>query len=65
MEVVENIFPECDTCKHCLSVKKHPWNKGNAKGSISEHFGFVCLETDVFMDRDGVGCEMHEAKGEE
>jgi hypothetical protein len=34
-----------ETCKNCiwlLKVNKHPWNKGEGKGSVSENMGYVC-----------------------
>ena len=34
-----------ETCKNCiwlLKVNKHPWNKGEGKGTVSENMGYVC-----------------------
>lgn len=41
----------CCNCKFQIQVNKHPKNIGEAKGSISEKFGYVCLST--FDDGSG------------
>ena len=41
----------CCNCKFQIQVNKHPKNIGEAKGSISELFGYVCLTT--FEDGSG------------
>ncbi len=45
---------------------KHPWNKGDAKGSISELMGYICgspldkgVGNVIFFDRKHGMCEMH------
>jgi hypothetical protein len=32
----------CENCIWLLKVNKHPWNKGEGKGSVSENMGYVC-----------------------
>jgi len=32
----------CCNCKNLLKIVKHPWNKGEAKGSINETYGYGC-----------------------
>ena len=40
------------------------WNDGKAKGNITKLFGYVCLGSPqaTFMDKEGVGCELHEPR---
>ena len=59
--------PKCSNCKNCLVVYKHPLNKGEFKGSITDAHGFVCVAGEVFegkgamyMDSDNWLCELHE-----
>lgn len=51
----------CCKCKHQFKIYKHPWNKGKAKGSISELFGYGCLapeeRTIIFFDKEHGLCE--------
>lgn len=57
--------PMCGTCTSFAKVAKHPWNKGDAKGEVSEIMGYACtlqLKENgvvVFMDSDTIGCECH------
>lgn len=57
------------TCKDCINlvqVNKHPWNKGEGKGRVTERMGYVCLvglrmgdKEAFFIDSDEtVGCEL-------
>jgi hypothetical protein len=55
-------------CCNCISFKplnKHPWNKGEGKGRITEKMGNVCMmEGDdsyplIYFDADHGMCEMH------
>jgi hypothetical protein len=59
-----------ETCKNCiwlLKVNKHPWNKGEGKGSVSESMGYVCAvqldnqvrDNVIYFDNDFGGCELH------
>ena len=61
----------CCNCRYMQQVNKHPWNKGDGKGSISEKMGNVCTAGPVtedqsmkyiFFDADHGMCEMHEFK---
>lgn len=47
---------------------KHPWNKGKAKGEVTEQMGFACAPPDfiedgirkvIYMDSQHGLCEMH------
>jgi hypothetical protein len=57
----------CENCIWLLKVNKHPWNKGEGKGSISETMGYACaVQLDeqsrdkiIFFDKINVGCELH------
>lgn len=58
----------CCNCKYQTRIMKHPWNKGEAQGSILTVFGYACgspLEKEtksvIFFDREHGMCEMHEA----
>lgn len=62
---------DCSTCTYHIALHKHPWNKGELKGSISEETGLYACILDYFMskknigiieDRIGNGCEMHTPK---
>jgi len=60
----------CCNCKHQMLAMKHPWNKGEARGRITEIFGALCAVPDmvseegrrqaVFFDGGHGMCEMHE-----
>lgn len=60
----------CCNCEHQMLAMKHPWNTGDAKGSISEVFGALCAVPDmvdadgrrqaVFFETNHGMCEMHE-----
>lgn len=57
----------CCNCKYQKRVMKHPWNKGCAKGAISELMGYACGSplyegsgNVIFFDRKHGMCEMHE-----
>lgn len=59
----------CCNCKHRLKVMKHPWNKGEAKGRITELMGYACPMGDeegsiklMFLQREHSACELHEYK---
>lgn len=58
----------CCNCKHQAHVMKHPWNKGKAKGEVTEQMGFACAPPDfiedgirkvIYMDSQHGLCEMH------
>ena len=57
----------CCNCRYQRTIKKHPWNDGAGKGSISEAMGFGCQppefdqRTVIFFDSGHGLCEMHEA----
>jgi hypothetical protein len=51
---------------------KHPWNKGGARGRITEQLGWVCsnpLDVEdgrvIFFDREHSMCELHTPKDDE
>ena len=60
----------CCNCKHQMLAMKHPWNKGEARGQITDVFGALCAIPDmvsdegrlqaVFFDSGHGKCEMHE-----
>lgn len=60
----------CCNCKHQVKIYKHPWNEGEAKGSIKEILGYGCHDpfleyphnNIIFMDRQHGMCETHEFK---
>jgi hypothetical protein len=59
----------CCNCKHQTVVKKHPWNKGDGKGSVKDIMGFACcnpMDAEhgqiIFMDKQHSMCELHEDK---
>lgn len=63
----------CSNCKFQVKINKHPWNKGESKGSISENFGYGCkvfrfLEDGsnenqiIFFESQYGLCEMHDFK---
>lgn len=64
----------CCNCTHHLPLMKHPWNKGEGKGSISEQFGYACTgflsegeNLAIYYDmshKHGM-CEMHNRKKEQ
>ena len=59
----------CCLCQSQVVIKKHPWNKGKAKGSILETMGYGCAvdigepERNVtFSDSAHGDCEMFEKR---
>jgi hypothetical protein len=60
----------CCNCTNFKKVMKHPMNKGESKGSISEKFGNVCTYDEdgsmefVFSDREHGMCEGHSIEEE-
>jgi hypothetical protein len=60
----------CENCIWLLKVNKHPWNKGEGKGSVSENMGYVCAvqldnqvrDNVIYFDNDFGGCELHTDK---
>lgn len=62
----------CCNCKYQIEVMKHPWNKGGARGRITEQLGWVCsnpLDVEdgrvIFFDREHSMCELHTPKDDE
>lgn len=60
----------CCKCKHQRPINKHPFNKGIAKGEVTEQLGYVCLNPDfapttIFLDREHGMCEMFDFKAEQ
>lgn len=62
----------CSNCVHQCEILKHPWNKGDAKGSIKEVFGYGCdvfsAESNkviIFSDSQYGECELHSFKPNE
>ena len=63
---------DCKNCRNLSKLYKHPWNKGDAKGTITEQVGWVCRltfedeiePTSTFFDLENplVGCEMFQEK---
>jgi len=60
----------CCTCKFQIEINKHPMNKGNSNGSISDVFGYGCTTLGL-MDKDNSVifyetkhgmCEMYDKK---
>ena len=62
----------CCNCQSQGVIFKHPWNKGDGKGRMTDVMGFGCdsshdnlyegIPAIIFMDaRHGI-CEMHELK---
>lgn len=57
----------CCNCMNRIALSKHPWNPGEARGMITEHFGYACiLEHEIASDRRGAFfteahgfCELH------
>lgn len=62
----------CCNCVNQRVIFKHPWNKGDGKGSVSDVMGFGCdmvhfdfcdgIPAIMFMDNRHGMCEMHERK---
>ena len=54
----------CCNCIHQVKIMKHPLNKGEAKGSILDTFGYGCnaLGDILFNDRGHGMCEEYESK---
>jgi hypothetical protein len=61
----------CCNCRWQLAALAHPWNKGFAKGRVTEVIGWLCTEPTflegetpgaVFSDSKHGLCEMHEVK---
>ena len=60
----------CCLCRFQVIVKKHPWNKGKAKGSILQTMGYGCGADEdfeapnriIFSDSKHGDCEMFTAK---
>lgn len=62
----------CCACKNQVEIKKHPWNKSDGKGRISETMGYGCSCPDltdgeklpqiIFFDENHGMCEMYQAK---
>lgn len=56
----------CCNCQHQRVIFKHPWNKGEAKGSCTEIMGFGCgvegMQIVIFKDSFHGLCEMHEMR---
>lgn len=69
MECQKEIFDGCCCeCEYRKEIHKHPWNKGKAKGSILELFGYVCTAHSgnwIFSDRKCGMCEEYIKRNEE
>lgn len=59
----------CCNCGYQVKIMKHPWNKGDAQGSMVQQMGYGCatpLDSRrgiiVFFDRQHGMCEMHLTK---
>jgi hypothetical protein len=60
----------CCNCQYQTPITKHPWNKGEANGSILDHFGYACTvfnsmdskEPFVFFNSQHGSCEMYTPK---
>jgi hypothetical protein len=58
----------CCNCRSQLIIKKHPWNSGNAKGSILDTLAYACAcpefgledgkKTIIYFDESHGMCEM-------
>lgn len=58
----------CCNCRSQLIVKKHPWNSGNAKGSVLDTLAYACAcpefelengkKTIIYSDDEHGMCEM-------
>lgn len=57
----------CCNCQSFIKLSKHPWNSGDAKGSVKEPFGFACIvqhQTEgnnrgTFCNKGHGFCELH------
>jgi hypothetical protein len=45
----------CCNCKHQVIINKHPWNKGDGKGPVSNRMGYGCSGTGGNRDREKYG----------
>lgn len=64
----------CCNCQHSVTIVKHPWNSGIAKGSIKDILGYGCSANEkgniIFFDVDTENeghhglCEMHTTRDE-
>lgn len=56
----------CCNCEYQRWIFKHPWNKGDGKGSVNDVMGFGCAVEGapvvIFKDSLHGLCEMHERK---
>ena len=62
----------CCNCQSQRVIFKHPWNKGDGKGRMTDVMGFGCdsshdnlyegIPAIIFMDARHGMCEMHELK---
>jgi len=63
----------CCNCKNQQVIMKHPWNKGDGKGSVNQVMGYGCHMKDfelddnkrprvIFFDTEHGMCEMHDKK---
>lgn len=54
-------------CQYQVEIRKHPWNTGEAKGSIMEVLGYGCRAPDlqderkmiIFFDKPHCMCELY------
>lgn len=59
----------CCTCKHSISINKHPFNRNFGRGAISERMGYACMvpiitqsNHIIFFDGEHGMCEFWEQK---
>jgi len=53
----------CCHCKRQIKIMKHPWNKGEGKGRMSEVMGYGCLKVEeaIFFEKEHGMCECYDA----
>ena len=59
----------CCKCRFQTPIYKHPWNKGEGKGSIKEVMGYGCTgledsmeKVTIFFDDKHGRCEIYEKR---